>query len=188
MVRRNVASLMHLAVMFANDVESPPRGTSSSLRWRQCRCWWCLPWTHLRGDAQVVIIAPVQQRHGDCTVHLLTRVGVSGGSMSLPNIQPCCLFLFINYSDLCHLQQFRCPQIPLKIIALISPSIHLFHYLPSFQPDMVLISICLFWGRRAKEEPRQLWSNNSLSAESSLYSKLLRSKSDFQAVWIEGTF
>lgn len=131
MVRPNVASLMHTAVMFANDVESPPWGTSSSLRWRRCRCWWYLPWTHLRGDAKVVIIAQVQRRHGDRTVHPLTWSGVSGGSVSLLNIQPCCFFflilnLVIIYSDLCHLQQFRCPQVPLKMRALISPSIHLF--------------------------------------------------------------
>lgn len=89
MVRRNVASLMHTAVMFANDVESPPRGTSSSLRWRRWRCWWYLPWTHLRGDAQVVIIAAAQQRrHGDRPAHPLTWAAVSGGSMSLLKVQP----------------------------------------------------------------------------------------------------
>lgn len=126
MVRRNVASLMHTAVMFANDVESPPRGASSSLRRRRCRCWWYLPWTHLRGDAQVVIIAPAQRRHGERTVHPLPWAGVSGGSTSWLNLWPCCLFFIYNlsvliYSDLCHFPQSRCPQVPLETRALISP-------------------------------------------------------------------
>lgn len=103
------------------------------------------------------------------------------------------LNLVIIHGDLCHFQQFRCPQVSLKMRALILLSISSFpsclrvsgYHLPSFQPDMVSISICLFWGRRAKEEPRQLWSNNSLPV---YIPKCCGSKSDFQADWIEGIF
>lgn len=189
MVWPNVASLMHTAVMFANDVESPPWGTSSSLRWRRCRCWWYLPWTHLRGDAKVVIIAQVQRRHGDRTVHPLTWSGVSGGSVSLLNIQPCCFFFNPQLSH--HLQR-PLPSSAVQMSA--SPpkneSINLSFY-PSLLSPLVFVFQAIIFPRSSliwfqslsvseagepKRNPDSFEATISLPAESSLYSKMLRFK------------
>lgn len=175
---------------------------SSSLWRRRRRCWWYLPWTHLEGDAQVVIIAPAQRRHGDRTVLPVTWADVSGGSLSLLIIQPCCLFFNPQLSH--HLQRpLPSSAVQMSLSPSKNESINLSCY-PSFLSPLVFVFQAIIFPRSSL-----IWSQSlSVSSEAgepkrnpdsfeativcllkAVYiPKCCGSKSDFQADWIEGTF